>query len=112
VKALADAFAAVEVVQWNLHRVTNAWLDEVTVVERPTYETIGRLYDFLDVLEVEAGQLRDARDDIAGSLKTVNMMRGDLEAQDQIPAATTDAWRRLRHPVRRRPRHDMEDQVR
>jgi hypothetical protein len=83
VKALSNAFNKVEDVQGNLNRITRAWNDEGIVMDHPTIETIGRLADFLDSLEVEIDQLGRCRKAISEKLKDVMIMRGDVELAEQ-----------------------------
>jgi hypothetical protein len=83
VKALSNAFNKVEDVQGNLNRITRAWNDEGIVMDRPTFETIGRLADFLDSLEIEIDQLGRCRKAISEKLKDVMIMRGDVELAEQ-----------------------------
>ena len=64
----------------NLSRIADAWNDEGAIAETPTFETIGKLADFLNKLDVEVAQIAECRDSIVRNLRVPMIMRDEVEA--------------------------------
>lgn len=77
-KALSNAYDHIERLSWDLQSIVNNWDEVGEMLDHPTFETIGMLADFVDTLTMDVQQLTGKRDELAGYLHEVCLIRGDL----------------------------------
>lgn len=85
-RALQRGYDELERLVWNLNAIVFAWTDEERVLDRPTFETIGRLADFIDGLDVQLDQCTVKRDELRDHLSEVMSMRGTLDHREKREA--------------------------
>ena len=88
VTSLATAFEQVEELRGAIGQIVKAWNEENVALDRPTFETIGMLADFVDSCEMELGPLRREVRKIDGYVHDLMLMRGNVELQDARAVAS------------------------
>lgn len=77
--AVVDAYNEIERLVGDVEAIVRAWEEDEEVLDRPTFETVGRLTEFLDGLDMDCEQLVGKRDELRTALHGVVMMRGEME---------------------------------
>jgi hypothetical protein len=82
--ALGESFDAVERIERRISVIVKRYFDEDAVDDRPTFETIGLLADFLHGARLEAVQLARSIESMEADLRRVINMREEVEAGERV----------------------------